>query len=60
MVLYNDLEGWDEEAWGGRQVQEGRGIGMDIADSLHCRAETKTALQSNYKSIKIIFKKSRL
>ena len=54
-MLCNDLEGWDEEAWDGRQVQGGRDVGMDIADSLHCRAETKASLQSNDKSIKIIF-----
>ena len=33
-------------------VREGRDICIHIADSLHCTAETNTALQSNYTSIK--------
>ena len=30
--------------WGKREVQEGRDICMQIADSLHCTTETKTVL----------------
>ena len=29
---------------GGREVQEGGDIGIHIADSLHCTAESNTAL----------------
>ena len=49
--------GWEQELEGGPR---GRRFLFTYSDSLHCRAETKTSLQSNYKSIKIIFKKSRL
>ena len=35
-MLLDDLEGWEEE--GGREVQEGGDIGIQIADSLHCTA----------------------
>ena len=41
-MLCDDLEGWD--GGGGREVQ-GRGdIGIHIADSLHCAAESNTTL----------------
>ena len=35
-----------------REVQEGGGICMHIADSLYCTAETNIALQRNYTPIK--------
>ena len=41
-MLCDDLDGWD--GGGGRKVQEGGNIGIDIADSLHCTAETNTTL----------------
>ena len=41
-MLCDHLEGWDEE--GGREAQEGGDIGIYIADSLCCTAETNTAL----------------
>ena len=41
-MLSDDLEGWDRE--GGREAQEGVDIGIHIADSLHCTAETNTKL----------------
>ena len=37
---------------GGREVQEGGDIGIHIADSLHCTAETNTTFWSNYTPIK--------
>ena len=40
-MLCDDLDGWDG---GGREVQEGGDIRIHIADSLHCTAETNTAL----------------
>ena len=40
-MLFDDLDGWGE---GGRVVQEGVDIGIHIADSLHCTAETNTKL----------------
>ena len=47
-MLCDDLDGWDGGGvgWrgGGREVQEGRDIGIHIADSLHCTAETNTTL----------------
>ena len=50
MGLCGDLDGWEEEK--GREVLEGEDIGIHIADSLHCAAETNTTLESNYTSIK--------
>ena len=41
-MLCDDPEGWDEE--NGREIQEGGGICICIADSLHCTAETNTTL----------------
>ena len=41
-MLCGDLEGWDG---GGREVQEGGDICIRIDDSLHCTAETYTALK---------------
>ena len=41
-MLCDDLDGWD--GGGGREVQEGEDIGIHIADSLHCTAETNTTL----------------
>ena len=41
-MFCDDLEGWDGEV--GREVQEGGDIGIHIADSLHCTAETNTTL----------------
>ena len=41
LVLCDDLD-WGER--GGRVVQEGGDIGIHIADSLHCTAETNTTL----------------
>ena len=42
-MLCDDLDGWDGEG-GRREVQEGGDIGIHIADSLHCTAETNTTL----------------
>ena len=42
-MLSDDLDGWDG-LWGGREIQEGGDIGIHIADSLHCTAETNTIL----------------
>ena len=39
-MLGDDLDGGKE----GREVQEGGDIGILIADSLHCTAETNTTL----------------
>ena len=50
MGLCGDLDGWEEEK--GREVLEGEDIGIHIADSIHCAAETNTTLESNYTSIK--------
>ena len=47
-VLCDHLGGWDV----GGGVWEGRDIGIHIADSLRCTAETNTTLQSNYTPIK--------
>ena len=41
-MFCDDLEGWDRED--GREVQEGGDIGIHIADSLHCTAETNIIL----------------
>ena len=40
-VLCDDLDGWDG---GGREVQEGGYIGIHMADSLHCTADTNITL----------------
>ena len=40
-MLCDDLDGRGK---GGREVQEGVDIGIHIADSLHCTAETNTTL----------------
>ena len=41
--LFNNLEGWDEdEGW--RDGPEGRDLGMPVADSCWCLAETNTVL----------------
>jgi len=37
---------------GEREVQEGGDLCIHTADSLHCTAETNTALPSNYTPIK--------
>ena len=37
---------------GGKEIQEGKDIGIHIADSFCCAEETNTTLQSNYTSIK--------
>ena len=50
-MLCDDLDGWDG-GWGGREVQEEEDIGIHIADSLHCTAETNTTSYSNFTSIK--------
>ena len=46
MVLCDDLDVWDGRGVrvGWREVQEGGDIGIHIADSLHCTAETNTTL----------------
>jgi len=49
--LCGNLELWDEVGRG-REVQEGGGICILMADSCCCMAETNTVLQSNYPSIK--------
>ena len=49
--LFNNLEAWDGEG-GGREVQEGRDIGIPMPDSCWCLAETNTILLTNYLSIK--------
>jgi len=41
-VLGDDLDGWDEGDVAGRSKREGEYV--YIADSLHCTAETNTAL----------------
>ena len=41
-MLCDHLEGWDAE--GEREAQEGGDIGIRIADSLCCTAETNTTL----------------
>ena len=41
-MLGDHLEGWDRE--GGWEAQEGGDIGIHIADSLCCTAETSTTL----------------
>ena len=48
-MLCDDLEGWDGGWEGGPR---GRGIGIHIADLLHCTAETSTTLESNFTPIK--------
>ena len=40
-MLCGDLDGWDG---GGRGIQEGGDTCVHIDDSLHCTAETDTAL----------------
>ena len=42
-MFCDDLDGWDGVV-DGREVQEGGDIGIHIADSLHCTAETNTTL----------------
>ena len=42
MVLCDDLERWDVGVVGGREVQDGGDVGILIADSLPCTAETNT------------------
>ena len=39
----DSLEGW-AEGWGGREVLEGGGICISMADSHCCMAETNTSL----------------
>ena len=41
-MLCGGVDGWD--AGEGREVQEGGDIGIHIADSLHCTAESNTTL----------------
>ena len=41
--LCDNLEGWDGEG-GGREFQEGGDIGIPMADSCWCLAETNTIL----------------
>ena len=41
-MLCNDLDGWDGGS--GKEVKKGGNIGIHIADSLHCTAETNTML----------------
>ena len=41
LVICDDLDGWDG---GGREVQEGGDICIQIAGSLCCTAETNTTL----------------
>ena len=48
-MLCDDLDGWDGAGW---KVQEGGGICIHKAASLHCAAETSTISQSNYTPIK--------
>ena len=43
-MLCDNLDGWD--GGDGREVQEGGDIGIHIADSLHCTAETNTTLKA--------------
>ena len=43
-MLCDDLDGWDGEVGGGREVQEGGDICIHIADSVRCTAETNTTL----------------
>ena len=41
----DDIEGWGEEVGcGGKKVQEGGDICMNMADSFYCTAETNTTL----------------
>ena len=49
-------EGWDGEGRGS-DVQEGVDMGVPVADSCRCLAETNTKLQSTYPSIKTLKKK---
>ena len=44
-MLGDDLEGWDKGGVGGRKVQEGGDICIQIADSLQRSAETNTVKQ---------------
>ena len=39
-----DNLGWWVGGGGGRKVQEGEDIGINMADSLHCAAETNIIL----------------
>ena len=43
-MLCDDLDGWDGGG-GGRKVQEGGDIGINMVDSLHCTAETNIVKQ---------------
>ena len=54
-MLCGDLDGWDGEG-GRREVQEGGGTCIHIADSLHCPAETNTKIVKQLYSNKKIFK----
>ena len=49
-VLCDDLAEWDGRWWEGGP--RGGDLCTHTADSLHCTAETNTALQSNYTPIK--------
>lgn len=49
--------GWvDWWGWSDREVQDGRGIWIHIADSRHRKAETNTTLKSTYIPIKVEIK----
>ena len=50
-VLYDNLEGWDGVGHG-REIQEGGGICIPVADSCRYMAETNPVLSRNYSPIK--------
>ena len=43
-VLCDDLEGWDVGVGGRREAQEGKNIGIPVADSCCCTAESNITL----------------
>ena len=47
----NNLKGWKEE-WGRRELKEGEGTCIPMADSCWCTAEANTILGSSFPSIK--------
>ena len=53
MVLCNDLDMWDKG--GGRELKEGGGVCIHIADAICCAAETLKQLYSSRKVFMIVF-----
>ena len=51
-VLCDDLEGWDVGVGGRREAQEGKNIGIPVADSCCHTAESNITLSSNYSNLK--------